>query len=175
LNARNNADWALEKFSSALEQAKRSVRHCDELDQKKAEFEKRVAKMKSLRDSYQRKIEEYGGSLTLKGFNQPQISDVTDYVVLLALLDQNESSWEGEARKAQRAYEEEERQRQAQEAAAKRRREEEDERQRQSSYESSTSSSWGSSGSGGSWGGGGDSSSGGSFGGGGDSSSGGDW
>ncbi|QQG50147.1 MAG: hypothetical protein HZB70_00985 [Candidatus Berkelbacteria bacterium] len=174
LNARNNADRATEKLGQAIDQAKRSVRHCDELDEKKAEYQKRLASIDSVRRSLQGRISQYGGSANLARYRADTINGPADYVTLLLLLDRTEQKWENEALKAQRAYEEAERQRLEEEAARRRAEEDEDRRRRQSSYESS-SSSWGSSDSGSSWGGGSDSSSGGSWGGGGDSSSGGSW
>lgn len=162
LNSARNADRAAEQVQKAEEQYAQAVKNCDDLDRKKAEYESRLAEMEKKRKQYQKKINEYGGMASLPKFTPPLIDSVVDYLILLAILNQQENSWHDEERQARTVYEAEQTRLEEERRREERRRREEERRQQ----DSSSGDSWGSGGGssfGGSWGRGGSSSSGGSW------------
>lgn len=147
--ARKDAFEAQEAIKGAQDEFTHCIRQCEELDQAKQEFERKVSSFSTQRATYEQKIRRYGRTAHLDG-EMPTVGSVADYAQALAVMTAIESSWADQERRARRAYEEEE-SREREEAEHRRRRAEEEaeSRRRQSSshndYYSSSSSSYSSS------------------------------
>jgi len=178
LEALRAANSAAQSYTTAAETASKAKQICNELDRKKAEFERKQAEIKANYERKQARYRQYGGRSTLQ---QPTViiqnnntnNNRADYDFMLTQIVMEEAMWDQQIASAQQAQEAAERAaRQAAEEAERAARYAREESDRQSRYssrnddDSSSGSSWSSSDSsdGGSFGGGGsDGSDGGSF------------
>ncbi|KKR84764.1 MAG: micrococcal nuclease-like protein nuclease [Candidatus Uhrbacteria bacterium GW2011_GWF2_41_16] len=150
LSARRSADKALDQFKAAEDSFAKAIRHCDTLDAKKVEYERKMVSIETDRETCEQQIRGYGTDTTLNVYRKPVINGPADYNILLDEIERIKNGWRSELRRAREVYEERERQRREHEEMERHRLYEEEQRRRRIEEEAewnrqTFSSSWNSS------------------------------
>jgi len=113
LDALGSAQKAQAQLGQAEQAFNDCVRQCDELDEQKEAFERKLAQMQDAREDAARRIRGYGGSVgRLPDMPNIFVDDQpADFVVMLTALNQFENKINTEVRYARNEYEAEERRR----------------------------------------------------------------